>query len=212
MYIIKKYLDFYYLCTYAIILLVIFLGVLYWKSTHKIIEGYIFDIVDNTILYVASSVKDDISNSPVGSFLSVSSDEDILFPENLVKNRNTVKKSAGRGTFAGAGADSGSYASTNEKITAERIYIKNDACNSKFSMKSDYINNICLKDNTEINKKCMGLSKSNCTLTNCCIFLNGNKCVAGSYNGPTYLTEEDGRDIIAKSYLYKNKCYGNCNI
>ena len=201
MYMTKKYLDFYYLCTYAIILLVIFLGVLWWKSTHKIIEGSVFDIVDDTVLSVATGAKDDILNSPVGSLLSVSSDMDILFPENLVRNRNTGK----------AKSESGSYASTNEKILAETVDIKNDACNSKFPMKSEFIDDICLKDNPEINTKCKGLSNSNCSITNCCIFLNGNKCVSGGENGPTYLTE-DGVDVITKYYIYKNKCYGNCDI
>ena len=46
-------------------------------------------------------------------------------------------------------------------------------------------------------------------MTDCCVLLNGTKCVAGNINGPTYLTE-NGKEIDQLYFYYKDICYGNC--
>ena len=38
--------------------------------------------------------------------------------------------------------------------------------------------------------------------------LNGEKCVAGNQDGPTFKTDS-GEDITVDYYYYQNKCYGN---
>lgn len=64
----------------------------------------------------------------------------------------------------------------------------------------------------ELNKKCGGLTKENCNVTSCCIWLNGEKCVTGNASGPTFLTDENKEKINVDYYYYKNICNGKgCN-
>lgn len=60
----------------------------------------------------------------------------------------------------------------------------------------------------ELNKKCQALTKENCNVTSCCIWLNGEKCVSGNDLGPTFLTDEKNNKINIDYYYYKNKCNG----
>ena len=61
-----------------------------------------------------------------------------------------------------------------------------------------------------LNNKCNTLTSESCNQTDCCIFINGNKCVAGDANGPTITTDVNGNDIDYAYYSYKNQCYGSC--
>jgi len=61
-----------------------------------------------------------------------------------------------------------------------------------------------------VNNKCNTLTSESCNQTDCCIFINGNKCVAGDANGPTITTDVNGNDIDYAYYSYKNQCYGSC--
>ena len=88
----------------------------------------------------------------------------------------------------------------------DTLYGKKGILNSEF--KED----ICAKygNNFEtLTKKCEELSGENCKLTDCCVLLNGTKCVAGSLSGPIFLTE-NGVEVDQNYYYYKDKCYGNC--
>jgi len=63
---------------------------------------------------------------------------------------------------------------------------------------------------SSLKDSCDKLTKKNCNATSCCIMLNGEKCVAGNQDGPTFKTES-GEDITVDYYYYQNKCYGdNC--
>jgi hypothetical protein len=61
----------------------------------------------------------------------------------------------------------------------------------------------------KLNQQCNRLTAENCNATDCCVFLNGAKCVAGSQDGPLF-TVEDGQDVDYAYYSYKNTCYGSC--
>ena len=63
---------------------------------------------------------------------------------------------------------------------------------------------------SEINTKCGQLTKENCNVTGCCVYLNNNKCVGGDKNGPTFLSDGKGKLLNIDYYYYKNQCYGNC--
>ena len=52
------------------------------------------------------------------------------------------------------------------------------------------------------------LTKENCNVTSCCIWLNQDKCVAGNELGPTFLTDENKKKINVDYFYYKNKCIG----
>ena len=60
---------------------------------------------------------------------------------------------------------------------------------------------------TALNNKCGTLTAANCNATDCCIWANGAKCVAGDANGPTFI---NGVSSDAEYYSYKYKCYGKC--
>lgn len=59
----------------------------------------------------------------------------------------------------------------------------------------------------QLNTECGRLTQKNCNETSCCVFAN-NKCVAGSANGPTYNTDNNG-NTTTSSYYFQNQCF-NC--
>lgn len=63
-------------------------------------------------------------------------------------------------------------------------------------------------NNIELNSKCATLTSDNCNATDCCIWVNGAKCVAGNVNGPIMI---DGKTIDTDYYSYKYQCYGDCS-
>jgi len=62
----------------------------------------------------------------------------------------------------------------------------------------------------DLNRKCGRLTHDNCTATDCCVLLNGKRCVAGNANGPLYLVDQNNNDIDYSYYSHKNECYGSC--
>jgi hypothetical protein len=59
----------------------------------------------------------------------------------------------------------------------------------------------------QLNTDCGRLTQKNCNETSCCVFAN-NKCVAGSANGPTYNTDNNG-NTNTSTYYFQNQCF-NC--
>ena len=101
-----------------------------------------------------------------------------------------------------------STAVANPVVKRDTSFIITDTCSSKSIINSDYSNDICKTyagNYEEIDKKCQGLSPTNCAFSNCCVLLDDVKCVAGSISGPNFLTTD------YEYYKYKSKCYGNCN-
>lgn len=64
-------------------------------------------------------------------------------------------------------------------------------------------------DSSQLEGACGNLTSKNCKSSNCCVFINGNKCSAGGITGPTFKTDKDGNKITVDNYYYMNKCYGN---
>ena len=62
---------------------------------------------------------------------------------------------------------------------------------------------------SELNSLCNQLTQKNCQVAGCCVWLNGNKCVGGSKDGPIFQTE-NGKKLNIDYYYYKGKCFGNC--
>lgn len=59
-------------------------------------------------------------------------------------------------------------------------------------------------------RECNKLTKENCGMTNCCVYTNNKKCVAGSAHGPLFKTE-NGKKIDVITYHHYGKCFGaNC--
>jgi archaellum component FlaF (FlaF/FlaG flagellin family) len=70
------------------------------------------------------------------------------------------------------------------------------------------VSDFCKSSSDSLKTSCSKLTKKNCNTTTCCVMLNGEKCVAGNQDGPTFKTES-GEDINIDYYYYQNKCYGN---
>lgn len=70
------------------------------------------------------------------------------------------------------------------------------------------VSDFCKSSSDSLKESCGKLTKKNCNATSCCIVLNGEKCVAGNQDGPTFKTNS-GEDITVDYYYYQNKCYGN---
>ncbi len=63
----------------------------------------------------------------------------------------------------------------------------------------------------KIEEKCLALDKDACASTSCCVLLGGEKCVAGSKQGPTLTANYSDYELVNKDfYYYQGKCYGNC--
>ena len=70
------------------------------------------------------------------------------------------------------------------------------------------VSDFCKSSSSSLKESCSKLTKKNCNSTSCCIMLNGEKCVAGNQDGPTFKTNS-GEDITVDYYYYQNKCYGD---
>jgi len=64
---------------------------------------------------------------------------------------------------------------------------------------------------TKIEEKCAAQDLNACASTNCCVLLGGQKCVAGSENGPKNVANYTDYNLMNRDfYYYQGKCYGNC--
>jgi hypothetical protein len=67
-------------------------------------------------------------------------------------------------------------------------------------------------DKFAIEEKCGALDLNTCASTSCCTLIGGQKCVAGSENGPSNPANYSDGNLRNKDfYYYQGKCYGNCN-
>ena len=72
--------------------------------------------------------------------------------------------------------------------------------------------NFCKKyegKTSELDVACNKLTTKNCKSSNCCVFVNNNKCSAGNSDGPTYKTDSNGNKIQIDNYYYQNKYFTN---
>jgi hypothetical protein len=99
---------------------------------------------------------------------------------------------------------------TNKKIiqvvNIEALTTKKEAPDTSINL--NHISDFCKNSSDSLKKSCAKLTRKNCNATTCCVMLNGEKCVAGNKDGPTFKTES-GKDITVDYYYYQNKCYGN---
>jgi hypothetical protein len=61
-----------------------------------------------------------------------------------------------------------------------------------------------------LNVACKGLTDENCSSSSCCVLVqgqNGNTCMAGGINGPTFKKDASGNMISMDAYYYEGKQY-----
>lgn len=63
-------------------------------------------------------------------------------------------------------------------------------------------------NSSQLNVACKGLTDENCSSIPCCVLVqgqNGNKCMAGGVNGPTFKKDTNGNLISMDAYYYEGK-------
>ena len=194
-----------------IIVLIIFLGsCLYYKNKTVLTENFFND-------------DDDEERSKLDSFydyIGGKGDEDGYSFGGLsdgldsAVNALSVKKRIDKPKWNDLEYDDGELSTklslyTSRDISNLELEIITDNCSQRSLLKSDYKDDICetyVGDYTTINEKCRGLNERTCPLTNCCVLLNGNKCVGGNNKGPTFYTN-NGNDITFQYYEHRGKRY-----
>lgn len=63
---------------------------------------------------------------------------------------------------------------------------------------------------SNLSNQCATLTSDNCNATDCCVWVNGSKCMAGDANGPSIPSGTTG-NVDADYYSYRYKCYGECD-
>jgi len=104
------------------------------------------------------------------------------------------------------------YQNSPKNHTVKEIVIENMS-NLDASLSNNKYDNFCEiheGSSKKLEESCNNLTRDNCNKVSCCVYINSNKCVAGSKNGPTYRTEKNGDKINVDYYYYKNKCFGTC--
>ena len=62
----------------------------------------------------------------------------------------------------------------------------------------------------DLNASCKLLTNDNCKSSSCCVLVqgqNGNTCMAGDVNGPTFKKDKDGNMISMDAYYFQGKNY-----
>ena len=78
---------------------------------------------------------------------------------------------------------------------------------------ADGSSSFCAKyqsDPHELHKQCQKFDKDSCNIPQCCIWLNGTKCVGGNEHGPTFHSDDDGEDVNIDYFHHQGRCRGNC--
>ena len=210
----------------CIIVLIIFLGGFWFKKKNTYIEGNFIDIMadqDKGFLDNISNkdssfydIKDETEGTGRYTFGGINFNLSKDFrnysdrpPERVVRDNSMWKDLE---------YDTGELADnlnlyTSRDISNLELEIINDNCSGKSLLKSDFKDDICTKyigDYSTINEKCRQLTENTCPIVNCCVLLNGNKCVAGDKNGPTFYTNK-GDDIEFQYYEHRGRRYPEYN-
>lgn len=183
------------------VILVIFY---WWKNKNTLIEGNLLDDIQERI-----NTGDEKTSSGVNYIFGK-----VLSALDVKKKDRTPLWNDNLSTYKDLGEmneDVASLYAPRDLSNLEQDVI-NDNCSKKSLLKSEYAEDICEKymgDYQTINQKCRGLSDRSCTLTKCCVLMNGNKCVAGDKNGPSLITEtdEDGNknQLMYEYYVYQGQ-------
>lgn len=61
-----------------------------------------------------------------------------------------------------------------------------------------------------LHEECKKFGEQSCNVPPCCVWLNGEQCVAGNRFGPTYYSDDEGNDIKVNFFHHQRKCRGLC--
>jgi len=181
----------------------IFLGILWLKCNSGIREG--LDPSASGDVAAMQALSTDILNDVNSRLMAGGIDTATItasLPGFIDQINDMVTKEAGVFTTTTAPVDLNTVIDTTER---DKYPGKSFFTGSKFSA------GFC-PNNSDRTKgdQCKLLTTENCNQTDCCIVLNGSKCVSGNADGPDVKVDDKGRDIDYAYYSYKNECYGSC--
>lgn len=90
----------------------------------------------------------------------------------------------------------------------ESVHAADPASDMKTTSKGSFCTSTP-NDKSELERKCGKLTKSNCKTMDCCVLLNGTKCVTGDEHGPTFASDHKSDKPGDDYWYYKRDCYGN---
>jgi hypothetical protein len=182
-----------------VILLFLILGVLFFNNFFTIREGK--DISPEE----AEALGKDIKTTVQQKLNNAGVDHEIANPTEMINQltdimQTEIARSTQMANKMAAEATSNISPAGN---TVAPIIIDNS-----FFIGNSFSDVFCSKyTGAQLENKCADLTEDNCNITDCCVFVNGVKCMAGSARGPkntgSFKTDTD-------YYLYKYQCHGNC--
>ena len=95
-----------------------------------------------------------------------------------------------------------------DEPSKESVHAADPASDMKTSSKGSFCTSTP-NDKSELERKCGKLTKSNCKTMDCCVLLNGAKCVTGDEHGPTFASDHKSDKPGDDYWYYKGDCYGN---
>jgi hypothetical protein len=114
--------------------------------------------------------------------------------------KTSTDASAGTPVIEGMASDS--------EPNKESVHAADPATDMKTSSKGSFCTSTP-NDKSELERKCGKLTKRNCKTIDCCVLLNGAKCVTGDEHGPTFASDHKSDKPGDDYWYYKGDCYGN---
>ena len=212
----------------------ILIGILYWLHRTTIVEPYTNLEDDNHMRGQTATVKylESINNPSVVDMVNIAAYDDSVFENDKTifkKEKHTFDTLEGDYTINDIATDI--MNNIKDEIDWNNVFVDDtsksllnviptpaqksikDMYGRKGILNSEFKEDICKKyvgDPKKKSEKCQELSAENCKLTDCCILLNGTKCIAGNTSGPIFLTE-DGVEVDQRYFFFKETCYGDCD-
>jgi hypothetical protein len=182
-----------------VILLFLILGVLFLNNFFTIREGK--DITPEE----ADGLTKDIESTVKQKMEAAGVPYDSPDRTDLLQSLTTIMETEiARSTQSANASAAAAQKTSSAENTVAPIIIDNS-----FFIGNSFSDVFCNKyTGAQLENKCADLTEDNCNITDCCVFVNGVKCMAGSATGPkntgSFKADTD-------YYLYKYQCYGNCD-
>jgi len=97
--------------------------------------------------------------------------------------------------------------SEHSEPSKESVHAADPASDMKKTSKGSFCSSTP-NDKSELERKCGKLTKANCKTIDCCVLLNGAKCVTGDKHGPTFASDHSSEKPGDDYWYYKKDCYG----
>lgn len=199
----------------SFIIILIFLGILWLINKKSNKEGLAPSIIDPAtgsapvspdIPALSAGIQGAVNAQLEGAGIQTLNPSD--FPDimdqlqGIITNENDANAAATAAREADAAALTTAVDTTQPSFN-NNTYFQGDKFGDAFC-------SIHGSDTQTLNNQCSTLTAESCNQTDCCIFIDGEKCVAGDKDGPKITVDSNGKDIDYAYYSYKNMCYGSC--